>query len=72
MFFIDGDKPATSKLRVSKKNQCYYPSDDIQRKWLIQIQQAFDMPFDTRQAMKKYEQQTIRELTKVSCAICNM
>ena len=54
-----------SKVRVSKKNESYYPAMDVQRNWLWQIQKAFDMPFDVVAAMRSYENQSIKDLIQV-------
>jgi hypothetical protein len=54
-----------SKVHVSKKSGGYFPSIDIQRKWLTKAQKEFDLPFDVSGALTSYEQQPIKQLIKV-------
>ena len=50
---------------MSKKNKAYYPDRKIQTIWLSKVQKEFDMPFDVRGALRRYQSQNIKDLTSV-------
>ena len=54
-----------SKVHVSKKSGGYFPSIDIQRKWLTKAQKEFDLPFDVSGALTSYEQTIDKSKVKI-------